>query len=326
MPGDSCLLPKSEGKVMQDQLRDSVVRLGFSLLELVVVLGLLGVLLGLLLPAVQRARDAALRTGCQNNLKQIGLALHHFHDSYGRFPPQRALQRVNTSRDPDTLLSWMSLILPYVEQDGLWSSAGQACRSDPITVDNPPHVGYTAIVPAYICPADGRLFSPLVTPSGDRAAFTSYIGIAGIRGVVGSGIAQPTLRGPLGASPGVRLTDIMDGTSQTLMAGERPPPSSLQAGRWYSTIYVLESFGGPDSVIWFPPHPDPRDIECPWGGNSLGPGRLNNPCDRFHLWSLHPGGANGLFADGSVRFLGNTLAGLIPAMSTCAGGEVVDMP
>jgi prepilin-type processing-associated H-X9-DG protein len=312
---------------MPNGSKDRTTRPGFNIVELLVVIGLIGMLIGLLLPAVQKVRDSASRASCQNNLKQVGLALHHFHDSQGRLPPQKARRDANTSHDPDTLLSWMALILPQLEQEALWKVSEQACRSDRVTFHNPPHVGYATVVRAYVCPTDGRLSGPLQTPSGDRAAFTSYIGIAGIPGLIdGQTLVKYPLLGPLGGSPGLRLTDITDGTSQTLMAGERPPPDSLQAGRWYSTVYRIEPFGGPNSVMWFPPMPDNDDVQCLSGGAPLGPGRLDNPCDRFHLWSLHTGGANGLFADGSVRFLNYSAAPTIMALSTSAGGEVVEIP
>ena len=147
------------------------------------------------------------------------------------------------------LLSWMSLILPQMEQDNLWQTSVAACQADSITFHNPPHVAYATVVRAYACPADGRLLQPLVTPTEDRAAFTSYIGIAGTFGVVANNrIVTPRSRGVLGNSPGIRLTDITDGTSQTLMVGERPPPATLQAG--------VVQYHLPDGAIWWPQYRD----------------------------------------------------------------------
>jgi len=136
------------------------------------------------------------------------------------------------------------------------------------------------------------------------------------------------LPGVFGRSPGVRLIDVADGTGNTLMVGERPPPSSLQAGRWYSGLIVREPFGGPDMMLAaHQSASSPFDLEC---ANVQAPryfyGRVDNPCDRFHFWSLHPGGSNFLFADGSVRFMPYSADPIIGALATRSGGEVVGVP
>jgi prepilin-type processing-associated H-X9-DG protein len=300
-------------------------RVGFSLIEALVVLGLSGVLIGLLLPAVERARAAAARAECANNLRQIGLALHGYHDTVGCLPPGRMKQNGYPSHDHNTMLSWMALILPWAGQESLWDLSAQACAADAMPLDNPPHVGYATVVRAYICPTDARLSERLGNASVPSAAFTSYLGIGGIYGLDGPE-PIPALPGPLGGSPGPRFTDITDGTSQTLFVGERPPPSSLQAGRWYPGTAYGFYLDGPDEIIAFPSQ-NPADLEC----NSItitnfGPGRIDNPCDRYHLWSWHLGGSNFLLCDGSVRFLGYAANPLIPALSTIAGGEGVLLP
>ncbi len=98
-------------------------REAFSLVELLVLIGLVGIMLGLLLPAVQAARESSARAGCLSNLKQIGLALHLYHGSNGCFPPSRPVDPTFPTQDPDTLLSWMALLLPYIEQGPLWDAA-----------------------------------------------------------------------------------------------------------------------------------------------------------------------------------------------------------
>jgi prepilin-type processing-associated H-X9-DG protein len=295
-------------------------RMGFSLVELLVVIGLLGVLLGLALPAVQRVRESAGRVGCLNNLRQIGIGLHTFHDTQGQFPPLPG--RSASKGDPNAILGWMALILPQMDQDALDKTSVQACRIDPNPLHNPPHVGLSTVVRSYVCPDDSRLLRPLTDRFQIQAAYTSYIGIGG---AVPPG-AQQSMSGVLELGQGCRLSDITDGTSQTLMVGERPPPDSLQAGLWYPGYWGYGiGFRGPNNTIifgaWkmFGP-----DDDCS-ASRPFGPGRTANPCDRYHLWSFHPGGANFLFADGSACYLSYSAEPLMVALATRSGGEVVDL-
>jgi prepilin-type processing-associated H-X9-DG protein len=298
-------------------------RKGLTLIEALVALGIVGVLCSLLVPAVQRARESAARTGCLNNLRQIGQAIHSYHDTFGCFPPAHPRAAKFPTNEPDTLLSWMALILPQVGEQGLWELSVQSCAKDWNPNDNPPHTVYASIVRMYVCPDDtARLLAPLANEQFQPAALTSYIGLGGIAGVG----AHPALPGSFGSAPGIRLNDVVDGTSLTTMVAERTPPSSLQAGRWYPSFLCEIGLNGPDEYVWFPVVND-ADPECPHSGfPNLGPGRINNPCDRFHLWSFHPGGANFLFCDGSARFLPYAADALIPALSTISGGEQVTVP
>ncbi len=107
-------------------------RRAFSLIELLVVIGVIGMLIGIILPAVQAAREAAARASCTNNLKQIALALHNFHDAHGQFPPLR--EHSPPGSDPNAYLGWMALILPEMDQTGLYNASVQACQLDA----NPP--------------------------------------------------------------------------------------------------------------------------------------------------------------------------------------------
>lgn len=303
------------------------VRRGVTLVEVLVTIGLIGILIGLILPAVQSIRTSATRLSCQNNMKQIGTALHHFHSLHGRLPPlpyQR--QAGGSGNDPNHLLSWMTLILPQMDQVPLWDRSVQACAAQKDPFRDPPHEGYSTVVLSYVCPADGRLRSPLTHPSGDVAAFTSYIGISGA-------LFPPEFRpGVIGDEPGIRLTDISDGTAQTVAVGERPPPDSQQAGRWYPAIqngYIHWPEGvapGPDYAMPAEPLKDYNDYQCRPASTRFGPGRTDNPCDRYHFWSLHPSGANFLLADGAVRFFRYTARDVLPALATRAGGESVPLP
>ncbi len=295
-------------------------RKGFSLIEVVVVIGISGLLLGLLLPAVQRAREASSRIQCLNNLKQIGLALHIFHDSFGQFPPLDVSSTL--SSEPNALLGWMVLILPQMGHEGLYQTSARACELDLNTLDSPPHTGMASVVRSYVCPDDSRLMSPLTDRFGIEASFTSYIGIGG------------TL--PRGASRGLdgvfgsrrRISAVTDGLSNTIMVGERPPPASLQAGWWYPGFSADSvGFRGPNNVLILGAGTltVPGD-SCRLRNVAFGPGRTENGCDRYHLWSLHPGGANFLFADASGRFLAYSSEPVIMALASASGGEVVDLP
>jgi prepilin-type N-terminal cleavage/methylation domain-containing protein/prepilin-type processing-associated H-X9-DG protein len=289
-----------------------LVRRGFTLVEFLVVIGILGLLLGLILPAVQQARASADRLRCLSNLRQIGLALHGYHDAQGRMPSPNGRRG-----DPSEMLNWMALILPHVEQGPLWQMSVGACRTTPRPWENPPHVGFATVIPTYVCPLDARLLAPLTDRDGITAAYTSYLGVAGGRG-------QPGVF----SEPGIRLSDIRDGMSQTIMVGERPPPDTLQAGQWYLILYFgTGAFGvlrGPDWAILEDTNGTPWGDYCV-GPFRFGPGRVDNPCDRYHFWSLHPSGGNFLFADGSASFFSYSQQPLIAALATRSGGEVVSL-
>ena len=145
-------------------------RPAFTVTELLVVIAIIGVLLGLLLPAVQKVRGAADKVKCASRLSQIGVALHNYHGVYGQLPAAPAA----SPDDPNAKLGWMALLLPQMEQDALYRQSAEACAAEPNLLMNPPHVGLASVVPSYTCPADGRLREPLTDRYGVRAAFTSY--------------------------------------------------------------------------------------------------------------------------------------------------------
>jgi prepilin-type processing-associated H-X9-DG protein len=290
-------------------------RCGSSLIELILVIGLIGILISLLLPAVQRVRESSARASCLNNLKQLGLALHTYHDLHGNFPPAAG----KTLSKPNRSLTWFASILPEIDQGAVWEGAQEAFQLDPVSFDNPPHTGLATVLRVYVCPDDSRSLSQMVDRDGIVGAYTSYIGVSGRNGFTDGVLVR--------MPPGVRLTEITDGTSQTLMVAERPPPDTLQAGWWYTYDRPGGYWGtlyGPDGVSPAEPFPQPEEVCSP--PFRFGPGVTSNPCDRLHYWSLHPGGGNYLFADGSARFLPYTAALIIGDLSTKAGNEPVSLP
>jgi prepilin-type processing-associated H-X9-DG protein len=294
-----------------------------------VVIAIIAVLIGLLLPAVQKVRDAAYRTYCTNNLKQLGLTLHQYHDVNRTFPPAIAY---GLSGDPFPWVSWMTRTLPYYEQQALYSSMEAAFRSQRYRWpwENPPHTGLGTVLSVLRCPADDRQYQAtyLVDYSNLRVAFTGYQGV--------SGRDLRTLDGVLYWNSQVSIQDITDGASNTLTAGERPPSWDLLFGWWYAGSGQwdpkFQRDTGSADVTLGVAELNLRSVglpalnACPTGPYSFGPGTIREPCDQFHFWSLHSGGSNFLFADGRVHFLTYGAAPLLTALATRAGGEPAPLP
>jgi len=314
LPSSGTTAPEANAK-RASRMKLSQQRYSLTLLEVLVVIAIIGVLIGLLMPAVQRVRDAAMRTHCTNNLRQIGLALQQYHDTQGSLPPGMSYHD-GTDRYP--FMSWHTRILPFLEQQALWANAQQAYAQDRSFYDNPPHTNRTVVVSLFCCPADPRSLSIEQLKDGQRVTFTDYLGVEGTN--------QFRQNGVLFLDSVIRLTDIKDGTSNTLCVGERPPSADGILGWWYAGEGQSKD-GSADMVLGvqelnmgtFAPN-------CPLGPYSFGPGRPKNQCDAFHFWSMHIGGAHFLLADGSVHFLSYSAASIMPALSTRSGGESVDLP
>ncbi len=295
------------------------VRTAFTLLELLVVTAILGVLVALLLAAVQRARAAAGRAQCANNLRQLGVALHNYHGSRAALPPGNVANRPS---NPYPFAGWPTFVLPYIEQEAVWGLVQAAYAANPYFA-TPPHDTYKARPQKLFgCPADPRTPGPTTRyqKPGGPFALTAYLGVMGQHATSEDGVLYSDSK--------VRLTDISDGTSSTLMAGERPPDPTEEMGWCYAGVGQL-STGSLDMVLGVRETNQQTVLQaakCWPGPYHFGPGRVENICDAFHFWSLHPGGANFLFADGSVRFLSYHADSILPALATRAGGEVVTLP
>jgi prepilin-type N-terminal cleavage/methylation domain-containing protein len=345
-------------------------RRAFTLIELLVVIAIIAILIGLLLPAVQKVRNAADRLRCVNNLKQIGLALHSYHDQKGTLPPAIAEPAAPTYISPQfKYVSWLARILPFVEQKSLYDSGlpvqstgvaqsmVQAFKSQDTTGANPynsedpftspPHRGLGTVMDLYKCPSDARQYLAQYA-DGLTVAFTGYLANNGTNAKDRDGVIYWNSK--------VALLDITDGTSNTLMVGERPPSADLVFGWWYAGAgqwNVNSSIGEVDSgscdvsmgtaEFNYQQNSIQPEDSCPKGPYAFGqvvqappgmgypqfngPGTASNPCDQFHYWSLHFTGSNFLFGDGAVRFLTyDTSPVLMQALGTRAGGETANPP
>ncbi len=296
-------------------------RSAFTLLELLVVIAIVAVLAGLLLCAAQSARAAAARAACSSNLRQLALAVLGHEAACGELPQGCTLPPGSTPPGYSGSLSanWMMTILPHVEQETLAGAIHRGKRL-PYPDSGAFLLSITdKVIPAYLCPAFGMRAA--VTRNGSPVGVTCYLGSAGTGLYDDDGLFHFDLS--------VRMSDIRDGTSNTLMIGERPPGPDGASAAWllaegaslspHATTLATDDY-------WFNWPADGCHGPGAPGGGPFRPGTLSNPCDRSHYWSLHPRGANFAFADGSVRFLSYAAKSVLPALSTRAGGEAVDVP
>jgi prepilin-type N-terminal cleavage/methylation domain-containing protein len=313
-------------------------RKGFTLIELLVVIAIIAILIGLLLPAVQKVRDAAARTQCINNLKQHGLALHNYHDANGVLPPGNSAYndpsvpppvgpRVADEPPYEGSWTWMAHIAAYLEQGNVYNQAKAFANSGGTNWYSWYNPACPNILKIYICPSDSRGAQKFPGEPGIRdQALTCYQG--------NSGTTSTSNDGVLFFKSKITLPGISDGTSNTILVGERPPNSNLEFGWWFAA-YGYDGRGNADCVMtsndlamadYFianysasPNLPCDRPADQKIG---LQPGNPNVGCDAAHYWSFHSGGALFLMGDGSARMLNYNANRILPALSTRNGGEV----
>ena len=253
-----------------------VSRRGFTIVELLVVITIIGLLVGLLLPAVQAVREAARRMQCQNNLHQIGIAMHNYHAAFRKLPPGGIEVRPETPRGKQ--IAWSAMVLPFLEQSAVYSKINFNYAFDhPVNRE----VAATPIE-TYLCPSTSR---PEVLNRGKGA--TDYGGIYGERILT----TNYPPRGVLIHDQAIRFRDVTDGLTRTLMISE---DANFRDGQWINAWNLFDQA--------FP---------------------INRaPSFENDIRSMHPQGANGLFADGSVVFMNESMElELLASICTRNGNE-----
>ena len=317
---------------------------GFTLVELLVVIAIIGILIGMLLPAVQQVREAARRISCGNNMRQMTLGLMSYESAHQHFPSGVIGNGLGPAFPG---LNWGSLILPFLEQNTLHDILSEQSNNfsnpnwaDPVNGDSAINV-----LPVFLCPSDdsdvqnrNRFSSPAALPGGAFGTFharSNYIGVLGPRlkvdfpNVDDFDDVSFTESGPIGDLftldlPGilylnseVTFGEISDGASNTLIIGERdsftfPDGRQRSAGTWCASLFAQS----------LTPSLGPTSDEPLFTLNSTILGERF--ARQYPFASSHPGGANFGRADGSVQFVAETVSGtLYQAMGTKAGGEVL---
>jgi prepilin-type N-terminal cleavage/methylation domain-containing protein len=296
--------------------RRVTARVGFTLVELLVVIAIIGVLVALLLPAVQAAREAARRMKCQNNLKQFGLALHNYHDTVGRMPAAyyRAWPSSNGTTFGTPGWGWGTMILPRLEQQGLYELMNVSMLQ--LNGNAATKVPAQTPLPMFRCPSDtGKKTNANRFDYGT----SNYVAVFGalydqqtINGVTVGSIPD-TYTGMFGPNSGVRLAEVSDGTSNTLMIAEMcygpngtydnssPPAKRVYNGAIWAGVPIENGSGSNVSNML---------SLCGFSaGSNVKFRKINTPDSSNSISSAHAGGAQFSVVDGSVRFINQNADG-----------------
>lgn len=331
---------------------------GFTLIELLVVIAIIAILIALLLPAVQQAREAARRTQCKNNLKQLGLAFHNYHDVFNAFAPGGIHSAVPRNGGSGNSFgpSFYGMILPYLELGNMTSAMQFEGESPGYIREGGGSAGefnesivnqMGGGVPAFKCPS-----SAIPVRNGAFCPFAHYAGISGAADPVSfnerrifddGGLGLISGGGVLVANKAIKIRDITDGTSNTMMIGEQngqlerliPGTYSMlsASGTTHGWLMGLRVTGTPPNLQPNPANTDQRTFnlttvryspnQAPFA-NQLFPGMGSNVGANNPLMSFHTGGVQILLADGSCRFLSENLnLELFKILATRDSGEVL---
>ncbi|UUO06772.1 DUF1559 domain-containing protein [Blastopirellula sp. J2-11] len=279
------------------------LRNAFTLVELLVVIAIIGVLIAMLLPAVQQAREAARRSQCSNNVKQIGLGLHNYHDTFGSLPSGWIDDDPYDDITNANLLGWGALLLPFIEQSSLHDAMDSVGAFDGKWFSIPAMTTASAAVPTpyaktvisgYICPSDPTGSFNLTYGGFAKSNYTGIGGI-GYRTDNTPGSLYPVPTGAFYDNSRIKFRDIRDGLTNTFLIGERstithPDPLDVK----YGTIWI----GGRIQTEYY--------LNNAIVSTTLAY-KLNGVPGHHNLTSAHPGGAQFLFGDGSSHFISDTI-------------------
>ncbi len=283
-------------------------RPAFTLVELLVVIAIIGILVGLLLPAVQMARESANRASCKNNLKQLGLALHLYHESHGNFPS--SLIASPTHWHPSW--SWSSFVLPQIEQQSIYDKLEVTNSEFGKGATFPPGTPLTqTTLSVFVCPSDGR--ARLNHRKGEHALSNYRAVVGNITDIEVTYETLTTQNGVIYGNSATRVEDIRDGSSNTIIVGEcvlDPGETDRVAAIWAG---MRGSDNGTDYYVsdaaWF------LNADPDWSVNG-------RQIQAFS--SRHDGGASFILADGSVQFISESIDGqTLNALAARSDGEVI---